>query len=89
MANPLIFFGAGARNRTEMELPPEDFEPKGFKINIGNNFNSLFPLDIFDLLLVSFGNVCSLLTLTGTIWAQSGTASKALPLLFYKSEMNH
>ena len=21
-----IFFGAGARNRTEMELPPEDFE---------------------------------------------------------------
>ena len=24
--NPLIFFGAGGRTRTGMELPPEDFE---------------------------------------------------------------
>jgi hypothetical protein len=33
-----------------------------------SDFNSL--LNIFNLLLVSLGNVCKYLTLTGTIWAQ-------------------
>ena len=28
MANPFLFDGAGGRNRTDMELPPRDFESR-------------------------------------------------------------